>query len=430
MARLDGIGAALLPERWLGVMHGAPRLNIRLERGEGAYVWDDEGERYLDLVTGGGAVVLGYGHARFTAALSSQLKSLGGANPDVDFDVRDEFLEALSVMVPMPLSSVVLGNSGSEAVEAAVRIAFTATGRRRIVVMHGAGHGALYLTSLLSDSDRRSHVRADGIEITRVPFNDASAAAQALDRRTAALLVEPVQWSGGVRVAQPGYLNQLQALCRAAGALLIVDEVMTALRTWPPLLSTVAGIEPDLVCLGPSIGNGFPVGATVMTGAVAERAKRHTSLTTTAGNPLASAAAAATLRSVAEPTMRIRVAESGNHLQARLRALRMSEIKEVRGVGVMAGVELHSGAQAVVRELRGAGVLAAITGSRLITLLPPLIIERRQIDHVVERLAIAIREVRQTRRRRKGAEPDVELRGVAARSADRRRQRTAPEQAS
>jgi acetylornithine/LysW-gamma-L-lysine aminotransferase len=415
MAGRDSRGTTVLPERWLDTLPTASSLNVRIVRGEGAYVWDDDGERYLDLVTNGGATVLGHANPRVAAALSLQLPLGGGGHPDIDFDARDEMLEALSVLTPAALSKVVLTNSGSEAVEAALAVALAATRRPRVVVMARAFHGASLAASRLSDGGDRAASMSAGPQLTRVAFDDLPAVERALDERVAAVVVEPVQWEGGVRVPRDGYLASLQALCRDAGALLVVDEVMTALRTATPLLSTAHGTVPDLVCLGSSIGNGFPVGALVMTEGVADRVRRRTMpVSSTAGNPLACSAAAATLRTIAEPTTRIRIAESANHLQQRLRALRINEIKEVRGLGVMAGVELHGGAPAVAKAMRGSGVLVAVGAPGIIRMLPPLTIERRQIDLAVERLAAAIREVRQSRRRRRLGETDVELRGVAA----------------
>jgi len=330
-------------------------------------------------------------------------------------DVRDDFIEALSVVIPAELSRMVLTNSGSEAVEVAIRLAREATHRTRVVAMTGAYHGTTQLAAMLSDQ-RRSRRPGHGVQdVVRVPFDDPRTLEEALDSHVAAVIVEPVQWSAGVRVPDGAYLTEVQALCRRSGALLIIDEVQTALRSWPPLFSAAQRVVPDILCLGASIANGFPVGAAVLRETVASKSPRDLWESTTAGNPLACAAGAATLRVMAEPAMRVRVSESGRHLQARLRALRIGEIKEVRGEGTMAGVELHGDATRVVNVLRKLGVLVDQSPAGVIRLLPPSIIDNRQVDVAVEKLAAAIVESRRIRRGQGVSAGDVELRGVATR---------------
>lgn len=420
MAGREGSTARLLPERWLGMLPSQWPLDLRVVRADGAYIWDDEGHKYLDLVTNGGVNVLGHSHPQFHAALASQLQELTSAHADFDSDAREDFIEALSVVVPDPLSKLVLTNSGSEAVEIGLRLACTATRRRRIVTMSGAYHGTTFLASLLSDTQSRAWQPKDVFDIVRIPFDSLDALERTLDARVAAVIVEPVQWEAGVRVPHEGYLAAVHALCKKTGAMLVVDEVQTALRTWPPLLSARQGVVPDVLCLGPSIANGFPMGATVIGEAVASKTREGSPASTAAGNPFASVAGAATLRAVAEPAMRVRLAESGTHLQARLRALRISDIKAVRGVGTMAAVELHASAVTIVRTLRENGVLVAPAAGGVIRMLPPSTVDRRQIDFAVEKLAAAILDARQTRRRKSSPSAEVELRGVAARRSARR----------
>jgi acetylornithine/LysW-gamma-L-lysine aminotransferase len=415
MAGREGIDAPVLPDRWLSPLPSVSAQDLRVVKAEGNYVWDDEGARYLDLVTNGGVNVLGHAHPQVTAALATQLAELTSAHPDVASDAREELIEALSVIVPAPLTKVVLTNSGSEAVDFAVKIAFAATRRRRVIAMQRAHHGATFLASLLSDSHTRAALPEQGIHVTRVPFNDLDAIERELDNSVAAVIVEPLQWEAGVYVASDGYLRAVQQMCRKRGALLVVDEVQTAVRTWPPLLSARQGMAPDILCLGPSIANGFPLGAVVMVDAVAAKGARAASTSSVAGNPLACAAGIATIRAIVAPAMRARIVDSSSHLHTRLRALRMSEIKEVRGEGTMAAVELYSGAPAVVRMLRKSGVLVAPAPTRVIRLLPPLTIDKRQIDFAVEKLAAAIFASRGPRRSRKIGEADVELRGVPTR---------------
>ena len=414
MAGEQGRRTDPLPQRWLSVIGSDPSRELRIVRGDGAQVWDDESRQYLDLVTGGGVNVLGHAHPQFVSALESQLRTLASVQADFGHDAQEEFVEALSLAMPDGLTRMVITNSASEAVDAAVRLACAATGRTQIVAADGALHGSTLLGSLLSDV-RDVAPTPLNLDLVRVPYDDIAALERSLNDRVAAVIVEPMQWGTVARAPAAGYLTEVKALCRATGCLLIVDEVQTALRTWPPLLSSRQQVLPDIVCLGSSIANGFPIGAAVAGDAVVVPAAAAIRGGTTAGIPLACAAGAATLRTLADAAIRTRVNESGDRLQQRLRALRIAQIKRVTGEGTLASVELHADAPGVVRGMRDNGLLVRPSVSGEIRLVPPSVIEPRQVDEIVEGLAAAILESRHSRRRRPDDTREVELRGVAAR---------------
>jgi len=398
----------LLPERWLLPLQLHSDREMRLARGDGAYVWDDEGNKYLDLDTNGGVNVLGHAHPAMTSAVVDQLSRLGSAHEGFETDAREEFIEAISLIVPEPLTHVSFANSGSEAVETALKLARGVTGRPRFIAMTGAFHGTTFGAMAVS-GDRRVHESLAPMlpEVRRVPYGDIEALEAAMNQRVAAVILEPVQWAAGVRVATPQYLADVAQQCRANGSLLIFDEVQSALRTWPALVSAGVGVVPDLLCLGPSIANGFPLGATAIREGVAQRTPNGLPGSTVAANPLACAAGTATLRTIADPSFRARVAAAGDYFMRRLSALRMSDIKEVRGRGLMAAVELSGNARPVIQNLRLRGVLVIPSVPRIIRLLPPLTLDRREIDLAVEALAAAVLDARQARRRR-ATETDAE----------------------
>jgi acetylornithine/LysW-gamma-L-lysine aminotransferase len=397
---------AVLPDRWLNELSHTSR-DLRLVRGDGAYVWDDESRQYLDLTSSGGTTLLGHNHPRINEAVAAQLTGFSGVPPGFDYDLREELLEALSFIIPVPLTHVSFTTSGSAAVDLALTWVAAASDRPRLIAMQRSDHG--------SGIGGRGVSGGRGLEVVRVLFNDLDALGAQLDERVAAVVVEPVQVEAGVRVPAEGYLASVAALCRNAGALLVVDEVRTALRMGPTLASAAQGVGPDIVCLGSSLANGLPFGVTAIGPSISRRARvvRH-------GNeegcpPLVCAAANATIRTALGPTLRALAELSSERLLGRLRALRLGEIREVRGCGAMVAVETSLSAPVLLRRLEQRGILALPGGTGSVRILAPLILERRAADDVVEALAAIILASRPPRRRSvSGADSDeieVELPG-------------------
>ena len=411
---------AVLPDRWLNELSRAAR-DLRLVRGDGAYVWDDEARRYLDLTSNGGTTLLGYNDARINAAITAQLGVFTAVPPGFDYDLREELLEALSFIIPTRLTHVSFTASGSEAVDLAITLVASASERPRLIAMQRSDHGTGIAGRAASTSDRLSAVAGRSLEIVRVPFGSIEALEGQLDDGVAAVIVEPVQVEAGIRVPAPDYLAQVGELCRQVGALLIVDEVRTALRMGPVLSSSAVGVAPDIVCLGSSLANGMPFGVTAVGPSIARRTRLAGRELEASCPPLVCAAANATIRTVLGPTLRAMAGLTSDRLQTRLRALRLGEIREVRGCGSMVAVETTLNAAILLRHLRRRDVLALPGGPGCIRLLAPLILDRREADVVVETLAAVILATRPPRRR-STADPldhevtvDVELSGHAAR---------------
>ena len=366
---------------------------ISLARGEGCYLWDDRGRRYLDLMTNYGVNLLGHSHPAVTAAIDRQASQLTNAHQSFDTPVRQEFLDTLAGFLPPSLSRISFANSGAEAVEAALKYTRVATGRTGIIATHRAYHGRTFgALSATSDAKYREPFMPM-LEGTRhVPFDNLPAMAEAIDESTAAVIIEPIQGEGGIRVPADGYLKGLRELCTANGALLIIDEIQTGFRTGAPLAFTREGIVPDILCLSKSIANGLPIGVTIVTEAVSERVPKGSHGGTFSGNPLVCAAGVATLQVLADESLHARAAEKGKRFQQRVRDLGLNQIREVRGRGLLLAVELKKPATPVIKAMQEREVLVLPAGGTVIRFLPSILIEDAQLDDAIEVLAATVRQ--------------------------------------
>ena len=365
---------------------------IAIVRGEGARVWDSEGREYIDCVAGHGVANLGHAHPAVAEAIAQQARRLVTLHEAYYNDQRAALLGKLARMVP-ELDRVFLCNSGTEAVEAALKFARLSTGRSGVVAamrgFHGRTMGALSATW-------NKHYREPFLPLvpgfSHVPFNNVEALEKAVNEDTAAVILEVVQGEGGVHVAEPGYLEAARAITREHGALLIIDEVQTGLgRTGKMLALEHFDLIPDLVCLAKSLAGGLPVGAVLMGPAVRNLVSGlHGS--TFGGNPLVCAAALAALEVIESEDLPGQAAQKGAYLLDQLRQLRSPLIREVRGLGLMIGVELRSRVAPYLAAMQERGVLAFAAGLTVIRLLPPLVITQAELDTVIEALRSAIAE--------------------------------------
>lgn len=365
----------------------APR-GLAIVRGLGATVWDDRGRAYVDCTSGHGVASLGHCHPRVVEAIARQAATLVTCQQSFANDRRAELLARLADLLPGELSRVFLCNSGAEAVEAALKFARLATGRTGVVAAMRGFHGRTF-GALSATWDRRYREPfAPLVEgFSHVAFDDLPAVERTVDDRTAAVVVEIVQGEGGVRPGGTAYFEGLRRLCDERGAMLIFDEVQTGFgRTGRWFACEHHAVAPDLICLGKAIAGGVPMGAVAVgprVGALA--AGSHGS--TFGGNPLACAAALATIAVIEDEGLVERAAESGGHLLDRLRRIDAPVVREVRGLGLMVGLELRARVAPLLAELERRGVLALPAGPTVLRLLPPLTISRDEIDTVVDALA-------------------------------------------
>jgi acetylornithine/LysW-gamma-L-lysine aminotransferase len=352
------------------------RRRLAIVRGRGARLTDDAGRSYVDLGATHGAGNLGSSDPDVVGAIQRQAEELIYLGSGYAHPVRTAFLEKLTGLLPSSLARVFLSNSGTEAVEAAIKIARSSTGRPKIVAamrgFHGRTYGALSATWR---KELRAPFEPLVPEFVHVPYNDAAALAAAVDDRTALVLLEPVQGEGGVHVGTTEFLQAARAAADRAGALLAWDEVQTGVgRTGRLFAFEHSGVVPDLLVLAKSLAGGVPIGATVTTASVEARFQ-GTHHSTFGGNPLACAAGLAALERTVRDRLPERAARRGRLGLERLSALPPERVREVRGLGLMIGVELRARVAPVLEALEQRGFLALPAGATVLRLLPPLVIE-------------------------------------------------------
>jgi predicted acetylornithine/succinylornithine family transaminase len=367
------------------------RLPVALVEGRGSRVRDIEGREYTDLTAGWGVACLGHCHPTLVAAIAEQAGRLMQTTNWFYTLPQLDLIERLAERMPPAITRSFIVNSGTEAVEGALKLAHRATGRAKFVSTTNSFHGrTLGALSVIGQPKHREPYRALLPEPVCVPFGDVRAAELALDRDCAAFIVEPIQGEGGVNVPPPGYLGALRRLTEAAGALLVFDEVQTGVgRTGRMFALEHEGVVPDVVTLGKGLGGGFPVAAFLTSEAVAATVSLGDHGTTFGGNPLACAAANAVLHVIEAEKLVERAASLGERLLARLRdfAREHPEVaQEARGRGLLLGLELHDAERAAALPLRAVqrGVLVNVTAGRVVRLFPALNIPEEELWPAVE----------------------------------------------
>ena len=360
------------------------KRGIVLVRGDGAMVFDSEGRAYIDCVGGQGTANLGHGNAAVADAVAQQARALASCTELFYNDRRAELYEVLAGILPASLDRFFLCNSGTEAVEGALKFARAATKRTGIVAtmrgFHGKTMGALSATWGPEYRDLFGPLVPG---FSHVPFNKPEALDAAITGETAAFIFELVQGEGGVRPATSEFAREAARLCAERGALLIVDEVQTGFaRTGTLFAVEQYAIAPDILCLAKSIAGGMPMGAIAFSRKVGDLAKRSHS-TTFGGNPLACAAAIAAIGEIRRLDLARNARERGTQLMEGLRAIRSDRIREVRGLGLLVGVELKENASTALRALQEEGVLALGAGPTVVRYLPPLVITADEIERVL-----------------------------------------------
>jgi LysW-gamma-L-lysine/LysW-L-ornithine aminotransferase len=360
------------------------KREIALVRGKGAYLFDSAGRRYLDAMSNYGVAILGHADPQYAAALSDQLHTLATGHQSFYSDVRADLLREIAAIAPAGLTRYFLSNSGAEAIEAAIKFARVATGRPNLVAAkrgyHGRTLGALAATA---DQKYRAPFEPLAPTTTHVSFNDISALEAAVDDQTAAILLEPIQGEGGIWPASPEYLKAARDFAAASGALLIADEIQTGFRTGTPWAIDASGVIPDILVTAKALANGFPIGLTMCTEAISSAIPSGAHGTTFGASPLACRAAIVTLHVLRERDLYARSAALGAELMSRLSGMGSPKVRQVRGRGMMIGVELKERVTPTLRALQGRAVLVLPAGPTTFRLLPPLIWEQEQVDEFI-----------------------------------------------
>ena len=368
------------------------RFPIVITRGEGCWLWDVNGRRYLDFLAGIAVCNLGHAHPDVVEGLTSQARKL--------FHVSNLFymepqIKAAQMLVEHSFGDkVFFCNSGAEANEAAIKLARKYSwdkhgeGRHEIITMENSFHGRT-VNTLAATGQKKFGVGFEPLTggFVHVPFNDISAVREAITDKTCAVMLELIQAEGGVFVADKDYVIQLRELTKEKDLLLILDEVQTGIgRTGAFFAYEHFGITPDIMSLAKALGNGFPVGAMVATDEAMSAFVPGTHASTFGGNPLASSAVIATLNTLIDDDVIKNCAEVGKYLQKGLLDLqkRFSFVVDVRGMGLIWGIELSIDADATAKEFLKEGIILNCTKGTTLRLVPPLIVKKEEIDIFLE----------------------------------------------
>ena len=368
------------------------RQPVAFVRGKGSFLYDVDGREYLDLVSGIGVTSLGHAHPGLTAAIADQAATLLHTSNLYYHPYQAEAAARLAQL--SGLSRTFFCNSGTEAVEACLKFARRywhtqgATERKEFVAIEGGFSGrTMGALSVTHDEHYRAPFAPLLGPVTFVDPQQPDALLQAVNSRTAAIIAEPIQGEGGVRPMSPAFAQAIGEACRRTGSLYIADEVQTGLgRTGHPFYAPALGLKPDLISVGKALGSGVPVGAALVSEPIAQAISPGDHGSTYGGNLLATRAAALFLEQLMDHGLLAHVQEVGAHFERRLRTLALQHptITEVRGAGLMFGLQLRSDATAVVDEARNRGLLVNRTDEKVVRMLPPLTVEAGELDRAVD----------------------------------------------
>jgi len=387
------------------LMKNYARLPIAFSHGEGVWIYDEDGKAYLDALSGIGVCSLGHAHPAVTEAVCAQAGRLTHTSNLYGIPAQAELADRLCLLSGM--DRVFFSNSGAEANEAAIKIA-RLYGHSRgielpvILVTENSFHGRTMAT-LSATGNRKIQAGFEPLVrgFARIPFGDIASieAAAKNNRDIVGILVEPIQGEGGIRIPETGYLKEIRRICDRHGWLMMLDEVQTGIgRTGQWFAFQHDEIRPDIMSLAKALANGVPIGACVARGAAAETFMPGHHGTTFGGNPLACAAALATLKTIEDQGLVAQSDDMGRYLLEALRGALGAhpKVKDIRGRGLMIGIELDEGDSSLPATGLQQGLLFSLQAGNVIRLLPPLILSRDEADEIVLRLTQVIEALEQT----------------------------------
>jgi acetylornithine/N-succinyldiaminopimelate aminotransferase len=362
-----------------------PLFDINPVRGQGCYIWDDKGTRYLDLYGGHAVISIGHSHPHYTKRIARQLYDIGFYSNSVQMPMQEELAAKLGELSGYPDYSLFLCNSGAEANENAIKLASFHTGRKKIIAFKGAFHGRTSAAVAATDNPSIIAPVNESDNVVFLPLNDLDAFAKAITKyadELAAVIVEGIQGVGGVHIPEPTFMKAVAAGCERVGALLILDEVQSGYgRSGKFFAHQHAGVKPDLITVAKGMGNGFPIGGVLINPTI--EAKHGLLGTTFGGNYLACAAGLAVLEVMEQEHLVENAERIGQRLKEQL--MNMPGVRDIRGQGLMIGVELDEPCAPIRKELLEKHRI--FTGSssdkNTLRLLPPLTIGAREVDAFV-----------------------------------------------
>ncbi len=368
------------------------RFPVTIEKGLGSRVWDVDGIEYIDCMGGYGVALVGHRNERVVNALKSQLEKIITVHSSLYNKTREEFLRMLISIAPKGLSQVHLINSGSESVEAAIKFARKFTGKKGMIAMNGSYHGkSIGALSLTFNPKYRKMFQPLVEKTSFAKFGDIESLRSTIDEDTGFVILEPIQGESGINVAPEGFLQEVRKLCDERGILLIFDEIQTGLgRTGRMWASEYWNTSPDIMCLAKGIAGGVPMGATLVKSEILGVMSKGEHTSTFGGNPLSCAAGIATLQALTQDGLIENAEKMGKKLYEGLENLKEKHkiVREIRGKGLMIGVELKFDVKNILMDGIKSGVLFLYSGRNILRLLPPLVISEEDVTKVLETLDI------------------------------------------
>lgn len=366
------------------------RFPVTIEKGIGAHVWDINGKEYIDCMGGYGVAIVGHQNKRVVKAIKDQVDKIITVHSSLYNKTREEFLKTLIGLAPKGLTQVHLNNSGAEAIEAAIKFARKFTGKKGMVAMKGSYHGkSLGALSITFNPKYKKAFEPLVEKVSFASFGDIESLRSTIDEDTAFVILEPIQGESGINVAPDGFLQEVRKLCDEKGILLIFDEIQAGLgRTGRLWACDHWNTAPDILCLAKGIAGGVPMGATLVRPDILASMSKGEHSSTFGGNPLSCAAGIATLHALTQDNLIENSEKMGKLFREGLEKLKEkhSIIREIRGKGLMIGVELKFEVKDVLMNLMKEGVLMLYSGRNILRILPPLVISKDDVAKVLETL--------------------------------------------
>ena len=372
------------------------KFPVTVQRGLGATIWDADGAEYIDMMGGYGVAIVGHCNRRVVEAIQRQAGQVITVHSSLYNKTRREFLDRLASLAPSGLESIHLNNSGAESIEAALKFARKFTSKKGVVAMRGSYHGKSMGALSVTFNPKYRKSFAPLLEgVTFAKFGDADSLAECISEDTGMVIIEPVQGESGIHVAPDGFLQEARRICSEKGILLAFDEVQSGLgRTGKMWAGEHWGVVPDIMCIAKGMAGGVPMGATLTRSEILGCISKGEHSSTFGGNPLSCAAGHAALEAITCDGMIGNAARVGTHMLESLRRMQQRHpvIREVRGIGLMIGIEMRFEIRDILHDMIKRGVLILYSGRNVLRMLPPLVLTRDQADIVLERLEQAIRD--------------------------------------
>ena len=377
-------------DQFLGNLY--QRFPVTIEKGLGAHVWDINNKEYIDCMGGYGVALVGHRNERVVNAIKSQIDKIITVHSSLYSKTREEFLETLFKISPKGLTQAHLNNSGAEAIEAAIKFARKFTGKKGMVAMNGSYHGkSMGALSLTFNPKYRKSFQPLVEKVSFSPFGNIESLRSTIDDDTAFIILEPIQGESGIHVAPDGFLQDVRKLCDDNEILLIFDEIQSGLgRTGRMWASDHWNTAPDILCIAKGIAGGVPMGVTMVRPDILNCISKGEHSSTFGGNPLSCAAGTATIQALTQDNLVQNADTMGKLFRDGLEKLKEKHniIREIRGKGLMIGIELKFEVRDILMEGIEKNLLLLYSGRNILRLLPPLVITKDDVTKSLETLDV------------------------------------------